>query len=455
MFTDFEVKGQWFQPHDLTKKVAGTLRFEVGIGMSLETIGSLSSHDEDPEIILGVSTEGHHYTLIDNLTVQSHFSSKGIPTRKYSIHETIKNGHFSSIDELYFDCAYFQFNLLEEWIGKSIFDIDESFANRILEVKTNQTDAIEFSIDDITEGKIHFNRTGLSRQRLQKKIVLEQENVIELEFNQLISLESLLEYQRKFQYFLTLATAENVFPKKIEVTNTQVQNQQNQILEVYFTPHAKDQTSVESKIDKFMLFNFKNIESRFESILKNWFLKCDELQPVIYLLFNNLYNKKKFSSFSFLAIIQALETFHRYLNQTPESTIKKHEARVKRISDSLTGKDKKWIKYKLKYAFEPSLQDRLNNILDNYSTEIVLKLIGNRDDFIAAVVNDRNFYTHYDRRLENTKMNISELMRVTGILQLLLITCILVEIGFDEDQLLEIHKNGRHVSHLIKQVSNN
>ncbi|MEQ9007067.1 MAG: hypothetical protein RLP12_04220, partial [Ekhidna sp.] len=359
MFTDFEIKGQWFLPNDSENAVIGTLKFQVGKDISLETIGSLSGHDEDPEIILGISTDGHLYTLVDSLTVRSRDSSRGISTRAYSVHEMIKNGHFTSLDALQFDHVHFQYNLFEEWLGKSVFDINESFENRTFEVKVNEPDSIEFSIDDITKGQIHFYRTNLLRQRLQKKIEIEQENVLALEFTQLISLKSLLEYQHKFQNFLTLATAENVFPKRIDAWNTYDENQ-DQSLEIYFIPYAKGKTSTESKIDRFMLFTYSDIENRFESILKNWFLKCDELQPVIFLLFNNLYNKSKFSSFSFLGIIQSLETFHRYLIPIPNSNIQKHEERVKRISDSLTGKDKRWVKFKLKYAFEPSLQDRLN-----------------------------------------------------------------------------------------------
>lgn len=449
MKENFEIEGIWFLPSDPNQIVSGTLRFDTVGRIQLDTIGSLGGYDDDPNIILGTSTDGKKYTLLDTMLIGARDNSSGMSTRSYSIDHLIKNGHFKNLTDIQFDRLYCQYNLFEDWVGSSVFQVTESIKDNVLEIKYHQPDDFNFEVNESINGKITFSRTSFNRQRLQTLVNLEQQNYFELEFKDPVDLQTLMECQHKFQNFLTLATAENVFPEKVVVRNTR-DTSLNEGLEVYFSPFGEKKNIVVSKIEKFMLFTFKDVKDKFSDIISSWYIKCNELEPVIFLLFNNLYNKGKFSPFSFLGIIQALETFHRYLNPTPESVISKHEKRVKNISDSLTGIDKGWIKYKLKYAFEPSLHDRLNEILDNYSTEIILQLLDDREKFIRTVVNDRNFYTHYDKRLEETKMNMPELIRVTEILQLILTTCILTEIGFEKGQLLELHKNGNLFSRLAK-----
>ncbi len=95
---------------------------------------------------------------------------------------------------------------------------------------------------------------------------------------------------------------------------------------------------------------------------------------------------------------------------------------------------KEWLKKRLAYSNEPSFRKRLNDIYDK-SIQVIENFINYRNVFIQKVIDTRNYLVHHDMGLKDNTAKGQSLVRLTLGLKLLLEVCLLIEIGFDPDQI--------------------
>src|SRR2546422_835131 len=132
----FEFKGSWRVPEHPNEEVPGTLYYNAGEDIRLELMGSFGKFfkaDGDVErlalgprqirIVLGVSQEGRHCTLLDVYEVPrltGHLDDLRVLSVARAQHLFV-GSHFSSEEDLRFSVVSVRFSYLEEWVGRDPF----------------------------------------------------------------------------------------------------------------------------------------------------------------------------------------------------------------------------------------------------------------------------------------------------------------------------------------------
>ena len=135
----------------------------------------------------------------------------------------------------------------------------------------------------------------------------------------------------------------------------------------------------------------------------------------------------------FLNIIHALETFHRRFRKNEVLSYEEHSKKIKELITYIPEDDKQWVQEKLDFTNEPNLHQRIEELLEEAKNEMTEKMVSNKDTFIKETKNSRNYYTHYDQRLEKKALKGTELHTLTQRLRIILIIITLKETGIPKE----------------------
>jgi hypothetical protein len=239
------------------------------------------------------------------------------------------------------------------------------------------------------------------------------------------------------QNFLTLAVSEPIFQteikgktesEKIQVGNMEIYEsidvlfrQQSYVLEPIHPLHPRQ-----------MLFTLQQILNK-KRVLRNWFKRAQDLEPVYNLYFGTFYQKGYLNN-ELLNLTQALESYHRKTKVNFELPITEHNKRISEILNSAPKAHKLWLKQKLKYSNEPTLRQRLKELWDKSPAAISAKL-GAKNTFVGITVDTRNYWTHFGDDLKANAANDEDLFYLVVKLKILVQTCLLQELGFNSKEI--------------------
>ncbi len=184
---------------------------------------------------------------------------------------------------------------------------------------------------------------------------------------------------------------------------------------------------------------------------RNWFTKAEWLAPVCAIYFGTLYNPSKYLDFNFLALIQALEAYHRRATDETDLSASEHAARIEAIFEAAPAPHRQWLSEKLQYSNELSLRRRLKQLFAQCSF-LLDELVSDSKATINAIYNNRNYLTHYDKNLADRTARGDRLLYLVEVLKLLLQACLLRELGFTEVKIKEFLSRSRTVR-MIRHLS--
>jgi hypothetical protein len=168
------------------------------------------------------------------------------------------------------------------------------------------------------------------------------------------------------------------------------------------------------------------IEGQLPSILTTWFAQASSLAQPIELLLRFFVDQYDFSVEQFMDIIKAVELFHRLSH--PEGTKSADEFKewVKRFfSSDLSEAEREWLESKISFGYEPTLKNRLKELLNLYSFPYFDERVTDRKQFCQQVVDCRNYYTHFGEGLKKRALMGKDLFQLSENLKLLLLSAIL------------------------------
>lgn len=448
-------KGYFHLPEKSDNEVFGTLSFDQHVGVVLELAGSLTGKMNQgvfrPEIILGNTLDGKKITLYKCFENNRHLSSPGFISSKYSAMYLFLGAHFSDLSNMKFSEVYFQFNNLDEWLDISGFNIDDSTyqTDKKLKIYFKHPEKIYFKLNEEIDFGFSFTHSDFNIDAFQKKVHLEQYSNLFFQFkSNYADLNKILDFSNAFQNFLALATYEITYPCSILLINPNnyLQFDENIYYEEIKLYFKRSKIYDESRIkDKYqMLFHFQQIKTDFQKMFIQWLNIRKDLEPSINLLFDYFYKSRTFTTNHFLNIIYAIETYHRrrYKNYLIEPDI--HKNRLDNIYKNVPEEHLTWLKEKLIFSHEPSLKERLEEIIDTVKCEVLLKVIGDKDEFIRDAKNSRNYYVHFSPSLKKKALTGGKLYHLSEKLKYLLIYCLLKDIGISESNITETFSKNRH-----------
>jgi hypothetical protein len=178
-----------------------------------------------------------------------------------------------------------------------------------------------------------------------------------------------------------------------------------------------------------MLFHLGDIEADYCRFLAGWFSTYEQCRGICDDFFGLSYNPPTYIEQQFLSVIQAVESFHREIVKPYKIDKAIHEARTKRILDSaLTQEDKDWLEPVLAAAVEPSLRERLEDLMIR-GDDIVGPLVRDRVQFLRVATRARHAMTHRLTARMDDIPGSNAIARLARALSFLFRRCLLAEIG--------------------------
>lgn len=461
MIEEFEYEGMWWFPADPKKQISGTLKFNPNKGAILDLIGSFKDVQDiknlsEPEIILGISSNGKNITLYRCFETKSSLSVPGLLTSSFYIDIVFVGAHFKKVEDIKFRSLSIHYSHLDEWANISGFNIQFTDGIRIAykppkSIQATINDSLKIFIE------IHVNYPTISI--VQKEARIKQETFIKMKPTEEKNFEECLNIMYHIQNFLSLGVMEPIHPLiiqgEIEANKIHIEKKEyNPAVDIFYSLSYPPNTS-KTLIPFEMLFTFKDIHEQFETYLKNWFEKMELLKPVFNLYFGTLYNSHMYVEQHFLSLTEALEIFHRrtsrdggkYLSDNDYKDV--YQAIIKAIPRDVDIDHKQSLENKLKYGHEFPLRRRLKELFEKYD-EILKKFVIDKNVFINTVKDSRNYLIHYDSDLKDKAVTGKELYRLTIKLKILLEICLLAEIGFSIEDIYRAISNNRKYQYELR-----
>lgn len=405
---DWEERGQWFIP-GTTEFIAGILSFNHKKGLKLELFGAFNSDNifttgfKYP-ILFGYLKSSQKITLIENFCTNSEFQFDGGSYETYVPSSALIGIHTEKPFQIRFNAIRSYFINLNEWFGNSGLNY-ERIENTEFAIAYRRPKNFKCSINSDYRIEINNGITA-SVGSLQKRTAHITETVyVNIEGVERI-LKTWLDRLDHMMSFLSFASLEYCYPKFVILLSknyTQPHGDKivrSSIIYVHsrkFIPEIPEQHFRAKRI-----FEFKHVQKEIDTLLKNWFVMKKKWKPVFNSFLSAIYNKDMFLEDRFLNVSQALENFHA-------------------------------IKYN-KHGNNPRLEERIKCLYENLLTSEVRKALGEKNLLASKIADSRNYYTHYNPRKKSKALFGKDLDTLLTKMRVLLIYCLLVEIGLTKEK---------------------
>ena len=454
-------EGFWWLPSNPDEKIFGIMEFPDKNSISLSTIGTFTQkivldNSDSYEIILGITKEGKDISLSECTCINTHIPSRGITQKKYRITSAFLGIHYQTTEEMKFHKIVVQYDYLSHWVYSGIPNFInqwnsqqplKNLSNPKLEAKTNQGKiAIRVFV-------VNFPDCLGCNQNKRSQIIIDNIEQ-DLDIN-----EWYLSYLFPLQNLLTLATnRKNLITSIYVYSSHRPATIRDQEMPVQLISGVISQDQPEDKKSDKMLFNLKYIEPHFSLCLQKWLNINEEIKNICDIYFGLKYADFMYGELRFLSIVQALESYHRIkIENNCNSLYKKerklqHQQKLKEIYHATPKKHVDWLKQKLAFSHEISFQNRIK-YLTYKQKKTISPFVKDKDKFSTKVGNTRNYYTHYNQSLKKKAATDDELFRLSQVLNFLLQSCILTELGFSSELCASLIAKNAEYQYLIQELN--
>lgn len=439
MTDNLETTGFWHFHTDPKNSFTGNLKNDNG-DIRVTLLGC-TQIPEEPFIVHGTTATGKKITLYKCHQSSRRMAFPGIPSVEISAIYCITGGHLT-FDKLNFNSVQLRLSSLNEWIDIGGFD---NFKNdeETFSISYKNPKPIVFYKTENVKFVLLYQRTSPIFKPTHSCTV-KQETVILIKHKSKFDLDTFWDYASTISSFLTLAYFSQ--PKILEIKFKQGQK----ILDVEY---AGQNTEVikEKKNKMNFLFTYKTVEKDFVSIFKKWTELNTIIEPVIDVLLEAFGNRNIINENKFLNVMQGIETFHRRRRHNEKEPKEIHKLKIDSILEGCPTSHQTWLKEKLNFSNEPTLQERLIELFAEIDEKLKDHLFPKVDEIIKNSKNSRNYYTHYSKSLEKKALKDTPLFYLTERLKIFLLILLLKEIGISNDQANTIVTEGSHFlfNHLI------
>ena len=435
-----DLAGFWWIPSNPDNKLAGIFSYSKESGMQLNLIGSFVDVSTKYPVIFG-ATNNKEITLINCSVTNSNFSTSGFSSLKCRVDNVFIGAHLSFPEENLFYKVEVQYTYLTDWIGEIQFSTSNISRENHEEyqVTYHLPNAYTFALRSALL-KLKFNldsKINLFRTNISKKITLEIEVENDLKFEEFIT-----RFVYPLQNFLTFVTGKPNALERIDVysrqKNTISHHNQNISLPIQVIRnqiyHGEDRKENFQLSD--FLFGFQDVKDKFGEIIDKWIENHEHYEVTCNLYFGIQYQDQLYLEQKFLNIAQAVESFHRHSLKYKIMVLPKDEykKKINAILSSTPKEHEDWLKQKLSFSNEPSLHDRLSELIKTVK-ESIQPLLGDTNLFIKKVKDTRNYLTHYDSSSKKKASKELELFWLIKGMSFLLQSLFLAELEFSCEEI--------------------
>lgn len=449
---ELNLAGYFWLPYKEDNKCPGYLKVSDGGKIDLELVGlfdnsidGLRSHlnsSTNLERIVG-EVEKYGFVSLENCTyLKRNFSfgvGNGIPKSLLSASYAILGA--GSDEEILINEFKFSVDGLNEWIGLSGVNIDHDLSSKSGSIKYVPLEEFTLSLNSGFQLKITYEWSLPSvTERFEAKI--SHRSYLSLCSDEQRSVDDFARAAGKLQSLISFAVDKNVSITSVEVKSRSIvenygDREYSPSCKLFYESRPYD--AVPPKIDIYQrLFVFSQIKDCAELFINNWFSAYETMEPALNLYFSTRTGGYKFQDAKFLALAQALETYHRRTSVEKSMPEDSFNNMLESIMLSCPPEHREWLQGRTKHGNEISLSRRIKSIIEPFKD-----LIGSSKDrgkLIVNIVNTRNYLTHYDKELEDKSVKGIELYFLCWKMEAILQLHILQVLGFSIEEVRGVYR---------------
>lgn len=438
---EIKTQGFFWVPDVLDNKLAGSLLISAQGDVALELLGVFGNRidsQNDPDIgrIVGIVEGNIFVTLEDCFYTKRNFSlGGGISKSTVCVNIAFLGAGYDKNEPITFSKLRFSVEGLDEWLSISGIQIQNNPETKSCAIHFSLPDEVKYRLSDDVELAFGFIGTFPAWDKL-KEVRIKQKAYISISFKSEQPLDGLLVEVDKIRNFIAFALNESValdavtgFSQNVTADYGELGVHQ-QPIEIYYRSRANIGAAPKINFNN-LLFSYQEIKVEFERVVAKWDDSYALNQSAFNLYFAAKNNQKGFIDDKFLSLVQALEALHRRTSKTVSMPIGEFEETKKVLLNACPNTQKEWLEGKLKYANEPSLNQRLSEMTEPF--EHCFDSPKKRKRFIRKVVATRNYLTHYDITLQQEAAYGEDLFKLCEALEALFQLQLLKLIDFSEE----------------------
>ena len=331
-----------------------------------------------------------------------------------------------------FNTVTFSVEGIDEWIGISGIEVDPQFENSALTILYNRPEDVTLSLENGMQLQITFAWTppGLPAT---KRAEVTQKIYFRLVSQEPHELDVFISVAEKIAAFLCFIIDEIVCLDEVIATadNRYQETHSGTPVKIYCSswPYSKDEPEIQ---DWRILFRFKKIQNRAESIINSWMESWGQVAPAFDLYFLTKTGRIGSRNLQFLTLVQALEAFHRTTSNEKHMDEDKFKEIRKQLIKVCPKEERNWFAQKLNYANELNLKNRLDIMTKPFDNFMGGEY---RSKLIESIKDTRNYLTHYDPCLAQKAVEGQSLKFLIIKMNALFRLHFLKLIGFDEQEI--------------------
>jgi len=454
--------GYFWTPDAPDNKLPGTLTISDGGEIELEVIGNFDGSagipnpmDEmDVKKIIGQIEKSGYVTIDDCLYRHKNFAFGGIAKSTLTGYRALFGVHLLD-PEPQIDTYRCSLEGLDEWVAISGIKAQTDFEAKTATITFEPPPKISYELTDGFTFSVIFGWTApFSGGSTEAKIT--QRAYLEIHSTELRPLGDFIYISYRFANFLALALDESTSLKDVTISSYAIvqdfgggedKKTKPIQIETYYQSLPFSESVPQLKRPN-MLFAYPQVREKLGSMLSSWMKMYEVIGPALSLYFASKAGEHKYLDGKFLALAQALETYHRRTTDDVLMDDKKFKQLVKSLVESCPEEQQDWLKGRLSFGNELSLAKRLKKVFDPYKAQ--LGNASKRSKLIRKIVDTRNYLTHYSKDLETKSAKGRELWDICLKMEVIFQLCLLRDVGLTEAEVSSIASQ----SYSIKQKLN-
>lgn len=406
---EYKKSGYFWLPENPSRKIPGTLTIQNGGRIELEIVGVFN---EDPQFLMKSETldriVGHiekdgYVTLDDCLYTNRNMTFGGISKSKIFVHKVFSSVAYDKNEEVTFNTYSFSVDCLDNWVSISGIKVQNDFENRAVNISYSPPQKMVYNLENGMQLEICFAYTFPSSSPISEAKIT-QRVYFKLSSDQSLQFTDYSSVAYKLINFLCFAIDDTVCIKDVTGTSKDLQTDYGEgntvpvSINIYY-PSIPFNKEVSTKSWHNMLFTFGAIRENTELVLNNWLKSYDVISPTLNLYFSTKQGARKQINDKFLALAQGLETYHRRTSDETLMESSKFDSLVERILENCPDENKQWLNGRLMHGNEINFGKRIKSIIEPFKE--FLGTQKTRKKLIRAIVDTRNYLTHYNEDLKD------------------------------------------------------